>query len=204
MVFRLGDPDPWHLSADNDIGVNFVVSCLIKDGLQVPPFTDHPAGDGQLEALGLSEKIWRDWLHEVVRRRTAVEQALAAGVRWFPIPHLRMPRGSGNPMEVPGAVGLDGPLRTAIAQRWKAWRSRAEGLPAPGEMPEPLGAGLYNEFRTSHPRPPYLSVHLADYPSVAVEPVPPGSLVVGRPIPTDDVSYASVIRRGFALLVQSS
>ena len=57
-MFRLGDPDPWHLSADNDVGVNFVVSCLIKDGLQIPPFTDHPAGDGQLEALGLNEKIW--------------------------------------------------------------------------------------------------------------------------------------------------
>jgi len=49
-VFRLGDPDPWHLSTDNDVGVNFVVSCLIKDGLQVAPFTDHPAGDGQLES----------------------------------------------------------------------------------------------------------------------------------------------------------
>jgi hypothetical protein len=32
MVFRLGDPDPWHLSTDNDVGVNFVVSCLINDG----------------------------------------------------------------------------------------------------------------------------------------------------------------------------
>jgi hypothetical protein len=202
-VFQRGDPDPWHLSTDNDAGVNFVVSCLIKDGLQVPPFTDHRAGDGQLTALGLNEKIWRDWLHEVVRRRAAVDQAFAAGVRWFPIPHLRMPRGSGNPMDVPGALGVDGPLRTAIAHLWKAWRSQPERLPAPGEMAGPLGPGLYNEFRSSHPRPPYLSVHLADYPSVAAEPVHPGSLVVGRPVPTDDVSYASVIRRGFALLVQA-
>jgi len=106
-------------------------------------------------------------------------------------------------MDVPGALGPDGPLRAAIAQRWTAWRSRPDRLSAPGEMPEALGPGLYNEFRSSRPRPPYLSVHLADYPSVAVEPVPPGSLVVGRPVPTDDVSYASVIRRGFALLVHA-
>ena len=202
-MFRLGDPDPWHLSASNDVGVNFVVSCLIKAGLQAPPFTDHPAGDGKLEALGLSEKIWRGWLHEVVQRRAGVEQAFSAGLRRFPIPLVRLPRGSGNPMDVPGALGSDGPLRTAIAQLWKAWRSRPERLPAPGEMPGPLGPGLYNEFRGSQPRPPYLSVYLADYPSVTVEPVLPGSLVVGRPVPTDDVSYASVIRRGFALLVEA-
>jgi len=200
-VFRLGDPDPWHLSANNDVGVNFVVSCLVKDGLQVPPFTDHRAGDGQLQALGLNEKMWRDWLHEVVRRRAAIDDAFAAGVRWFPIPHLRTPRESGNPMDVPGALGRNGPLRTAIAQLWKVWRARPDRLPAPGEMPGPLGPGLYEEFRSSHPRPPYLAVYVADYPSVAVETVPPGSLVVGRPVPTDDVSYDSVIRRGFAMLV---
>ena len=201
-MFRLGDPDPWHLSANNDVGVNFVVSCLIKDGLRVPPFTDHPAGDGQLQALGLNEKIWRDWLHEVVRRRAAIEEALAAGLTRFPIPNVRMAWGSGNPMDVPGALGSDGPLRTAIARLWKAWRRRPERPPAPGEMPGPLGSGLYDEFRSSHPRPPYLAVQIADYPSVAVEPVPPASLVVGRPVPTDDASYALVIRHGFALLVQ--
>ena len=106
-------------------------------------------------------------------------------------------------MDVPGALGPDGPLRAAIAQLWKAWRRRPEIVHRVRCLS--LWAPVYkNEFRSSHPRPPYLSVHLAGYPSVAVEPVPPGSLVVARPVPTDDVSYASVIRRGFALLVQAS
>ena len=199
-MYRMDDPDPWRFGGNNDAGVNFVVSCLLRDGLQAAPFTAHSDGDGQLRALGLTSQQWSEWLHEVVRRKASFAQSLVGGLRWFPIPHFRTPKGAGNPFDVPGALPADRQLRGAVRRHWKEWRRRPGGAPLPGEIPGPLSPRLYHDLRASTPRPPYLIVHLVDYPSVVVDEIAPGSLVVGRPVPMDNDMYESAVRRGFAAL----
>ncbi len=42
--------------------IDFCIWVLEQDGLRVPPFDQHPAGDGSLQANGLTPEEWRSWL----------------------------------------------------------------------------------------------------------------------------------------------
>jgi hypothetical protein len=64
-MFRQGTP-PWNLHADLPLGINFCVWVLQRDGLAVPPFDQHPSGDGSLQAVGLDAELWLSWFTETV------------------------------------------------------------------------------------------------------------------------------------------
>lgn len=46
--------------------VDFCIWVLEQDGLQVPPFDCHPAGDGRLQARGMDADAWRLWGKRIV------------------------------------------------------------------------------------------------------------------------------------------
>lgn len=45
--------------------IDFCIWVLEQDGLQVPPFDQHPNGDGTLRALGMSATDWQQWVTKV-------------------------------------------------------------------------------------------------------------------------------------------
>jgi hypothetical protein len=56
----------WHYSQGSDSTVDFCLWVLQVDGLRVPPFDQHPDGDGSLRALGLTEDAWQNWFLRVL------------------------------------------------------------------------------------------------------------------------------------------
>ena len=51
----------WQYSQGSDPAVDFCLWVLQVDGLRVPPFDQHPDGDGSLRALGLTADAWQSW-----------------------------------------------------------------------------------------------------------------------------------------------
>ena len=69
---------PWSLHADLQLGINFCVWVLQRDGLAVPPFDRHPPGDGSLQAVGLDAERWLSWFTEtVIGQRSPANPSLA-------------------------------------------------------------------------------------------------------------------------------
>lgn len=67
----------WHYRQGSDPTVNFCLWVLQVDGLYVPPFDEHPDGDGSLRALGLTTDDWQTWFLRVLdptQREHDVEQ----------------------------------------------------------------------------------------------------------------------------------
>jgi hypothetical protein len=56
----------WHYRQGSDPAVDFCLWVLQVDGLHVPPFDQHPDGDGSLRALGLTEDSWQTWFLRVL------------------------------------------------------------------------------------------------------------------------------------------
>lgn len=67
----------WYYREGSDPTVDFCLWVLQVDGLQVPPFDQHPGGDGSLRALGLTADDWQTWFLRVLdptQREHDVEQ----------------------------------------------------------------------------------------------------------------------------------
>ena len=76
-VYRHGT-SPCSLHADLQLGINFCVWVLQRDGLAVPPFDRHPPGDGSLQAVGLDAERWLSWFTEtVIGQRSPANPSLA-------------------------------------------------------------------------------------------------------------------------------
>lgn len=60
-MFLLHSHNSWHYHQGSDPTVDFCLWVLQVDGLHVPPFDQHPDGDGSLRALGLTEDTWQTW-----------------------------------------------------------------------------------------------------------------------------------------------
>src|SRR5260370_11614262 len=58
--------DSWTFSGGFNMTVDFCIWVLEVDGLHVPPFDQHPEGDGSLRAAGLDAEAWQSWLMRVV------------------------------------------------------------------------------------------------------------------------------------------
>jgi hypothetical protein len=56
----------WHYRQGSDPTVDFCLWVLQVDGLYVPPFDQHPGGDGSLRALGLTADDWQTWFLRVL------------------------------------------------------------------------------------------------------------------------------------------
>lgn len=53
--------NPWSYKEGPEPTLNFCLWVLQVDGLRVPPFDQHPDGDGSLRALGLTAEDWQSW-----------------------------------------------------------------------------------------------------------------------------------------------
>jgi hypothetical protein len=60
-MFLLHARDSWSYRQGGDPAVDFCLWVLEVDGLRVPPFDQHPDGDGSLRALGLTADDWQTW-----------------------------------------------------------------------------------------------------------------------------------------------
>jgi len=66
MRFFTTNRTSWHFRTNPDGGVGFCLWALQHDGLQVPPFDRHPAGNGSLRAAGLTPDGWWGWFQRVI------------------------------------------------------------------------------------------------------------------------------------------
>ena len=55
--------------------VAFCIYTLLRDGLHVLPFDQHPDGDGSLRDAGLDAVVWQDWLATVVGAHARLNEA---------------------------------------------------------------------------------------------------------------------------------
>ena len=60
-------PQTWSFSISYNDCLDFVVWVLEADGLQVPPFDQHPEGSQCLQASGLTAQAWQTWLTNTVQ-----------------------------------------------------------------------------------------------------------------------------------------
>src|SRR5689334_20983567 len=56
----------WHYRQGTNSTADFCLWVLEVDGLRVPPFDQHPDGDGSLRALGLTAENWQTWFWRVL------------------------------------------------------------------------------------------------------------------------------------------
>jgi hypothetical protein len=70
--------DSWTFSIGGDPDINFCVWILLGDGLHVPPFDAHDAGDAGLRAVGLTESNWREWFVTTVVSATRRQESVRA------------------------------------------------------------------------------------------------------------------------------
>ena len=56
----------WHYRENSEPTIDFCLWVLQVDGLHVPPFDQHPDGDGSLRASGLTAEDWQSWLLRVM------------------------------------------------------------------------------------------------------------------------------------------
>lgn len=76
----------WHYRQGSDPTVDFCLWVLQVDGLHVPPFDQHPEGDGSLRALGLTALDWETWFLRVLDPQSAHAMWRTSGsCTWQPI-----------------------------------------------------------------------------------------------------------------------
>lgn len=187
----LYSPDSWVYSFGFTPMVDFCFWALEVDGLQVPPFDRHPAGDGSLQTAGLDARTWQSWLVRVVTLQEAQQQA------WQQSPHRAAPP---SPEEFRKALipeahdpsrAWQGGARVGqrLGELWKQYGPLTEGR----KEAEPhltrliqredrdRGQRLYDALRPYRARIPTLIVHLATYPAAINYLIPPVAVVLTVP-----------------------
>ncbi len=181
--------DAWHWSEDALEAANFCVITLIRDGLRVPPFDQHPDGDGVLRNFGLDAEAWLAWVREVVTARARLQELFSASPGDRPQEVTALVRGPAA--LCPG----DERLRAALDGMWishraslDAWkRSMTSGPLAKqrrGSGRE--GRDQWRALAAFRERLPTLSVLLVGYPVPTVMPVPPTTLLLA---PATDATH---------------
>jgi hypothetical protein len=194
-------PNAWRWSEDAFAPASFCVLTLIRDGLRVAPFDQHPDGDGALRALGLDDDAWHGWVRAVIAAHTELGALFAEP-------------SSARPKEVPTVVRRpaelcpgDERLRSALHAMWvsdqanlDAWKRSVTGGPvAKRRRGSPRdGREQWKSLAAFHDRLPTLSVLLVSYPAPTVMAVPPATLLVA---PAADVTdYTDQLVAGAAVL----
>ena len=187
--------DAWHWSEDALEAANFCVMALIRDGLRVPPFDQHPDGDGALRNLGLDAEAWLAWVREVAAAHRRLEELFRASP-------------ADRPRDVPALVRApaelcpgDERLRGALDEMWvshranlDAWkRSMTSGPLAKqrrGSGRE--GRDQWKALAAFREGLPTLSVLLVGYPVPTVMPLPPITLLVAPATDATDYTHQLV------------
>lgn len=171
----------WHWSEDALEAANFCVMALIRDGLRVPPFDQHPDGDGALRNLGLDAAAWLAWVREVVGARARLQDLFRSPPADWPQEAQALVRGPAA--LCPG----DDRLRAALDEMWlghradlDAWRRSMTSGPLAKRR---RGSGResrkqWKALVAIQERWPPISVVLVAYPTPTVMVVPPTTLLV--------------------------
>ncbi len=183
----------WHWEYEASPPVSFCVRALVLDGLAVPPFDRHPAGDGRLRELGLDAATWREWVIAVLRQHAI----LGEHARGLATPDAR---GSSR-VQAPSAFELLrepgsfcpgrpelqarlGELFAACAEAGEAWRWRmsdTRGLLGSGRQQR----ALWRALTPFHARLATLSVFLVEYVQPVVMTLAPTTCLIA-PDPTPE------------------
>ena len=159
-MFRPGTP-PWGLHADLPLGINFCVWVLQRDGLAVPPFDQHPSGDGSLQAVGLDAQLWLSWFTEtVIGQRSPANPSMAQ---------------IGNPILQHRLQDLwQRYLPSADDWRWSSIAKVREIFSSPEEP-----SRLWDALLPFHRSLPEMRIFCIHYPRIVSFVVPPVSVVLG-------------------------
>jgi hypothetical protein len=188
-VLFAGSTDRWHWSEDVLPALSFCVDTLLRDGLSVAPFDQHPDGDGSLRELGLDADGWHRWVAALIEQNTVLSRSAAA------LTEGRQAEARALGIEAasvllshPGAAcpGADA-LRVRLDEMWAdhepaadAWKrlmtmggrtDRRRGAPADQRQRWQALRPFQDRLRT-------ISVFLVDYPVPVVMVIPPTTCVI--------------------------
>jgi hypothetical protein len=183
-VIPFGSSDDWAFGTDSYPPLWFCVRVLLHDGLRVPPFHQHPDGDGRLRALGLDATMWREWVDSVLQQHRVMGDFASALKPNEPPPsdaERQRIMTAARVLVRPGAFcpgseelrsELDD-LFVPLYQVGEDWKTRTIT-----SMSDLLGSGqqyreLWNALTPFHDRLPNFEVFLVEYPAPAVMLVPP-------------------------------
>jgi hypothetical protein len=187
-MIPFGSNDRWTWSSDAFAPLWFCVRTLTYDGLRVPPFDQHPDGDGRLRALGLDADMWQRWVAAVLRQNDDMGE-FARSVRPNEPPteseRQRILEAS-NVLVRPGSF-CPGPndLKRELDDMFvplyhvgEEWRQRAFL-----EMLSPDGSAgqarqIWKGLLPFHKRLPTFKVFIVEYPAAVVMTVPPSTAVI--------------------------
>ncbi len=117
----------WTFSQDFSEEIDFCVWVLEVDGLHVPPFDQHPDGDGSLRAVGLDGEKWQSWLIRVVDLQYQQNQALKQGSPKDPLsPSDWRPRFIPEALEPALAWTGSADVRERLATLWEQYQPLAD------------------------------------------------------------------------------
>ena len=80
-MYPLGTENPWLYQQGFNRVVDLCVWVLEKDGLQIPPFSTHPDGDGMLRKAGIQVSEWQSWITKIVDLQSQQTQILQQQAR---------------------------------------------------------------------------------------------------------------------------
>jgi hypothetical protein len=185
-MFLAGSTEQWWWSEDTFPPLGFCVRALVHDGLAVPPFDQHPEGDGSLREAGLNATMWREWLGSVLRQRTllsAVSANIDGGVDQKEL--VTAARAAGEVLTSPGSFCPGSPeLGRRLDELWvqyqplgDVWKERMTSGEE-GVRHRHRGRWLWNALLPFHDRLPTISVLLVAYPVPVVLALPPTTCLI--------------------------
>ncbi|MGI8913165.1 MAG: hypothetical protein ACR2JY_05130 [Chloroflexota bacterium] len=200
-MFLQGSAESWHWSTDVEPGVNFCVWALQADGLRVPPFDQHPEGDGSLRVVGLTPLTWRAWLAEVFNCRQQISDS--------PFPP---PRALVESIFAPASLWRgDLAVGARLADLWPGYAAQADAwkrhyaLEAdPTRLAPTAHHRLWQQLAPYRRQLPPLRFFLVEYPQVVLDVIPPETALIGTGAGAlDPSSYTTAVLRTAELLAQA-
>jgi hypothetical protein len=179
----------WHYSLGYDQAHDFCVWALERDGLRVPPFDRHPAGDGTLRAAGLDAVGWWRWLARVDVAARDFGRQLASAPPW---PDMVQPAAWWD-----GAPEVGRRLE-ALGEEWdELWSDRKE-LAYPVEyhlQQRERDRPTWDELAPYRRTLPPVRVILVAYPGPAQTVIPPATVLIasGGWLPTSPELAAAML-----------
>lgn len=201
----------WHWRETFSQRVAFCVWILQVDGLRVPPFVFHPAGDERLRGLGLDAANWRAWIEATVRAEDSLSEFLTLNdVRRLTSGQRAEIAALDDKREPPRLWPGKSTLRSALEELWpryepigEDWVRRVSGMKRQSRLSPTEERRLWRELQPFRRGLTSLQVYPIDYAAPITLPVPPVSCViaVGPHDPGGRIYADNVIRAARELTV---
>lgn len=173
----------WTFSGGFNMTVDFCIWVLEVDGLYVPPFDQHPEGDGSLRAAGLDAEAWQSWLMRVVNLQYEQQRTrkgpLNQQVDWQSV----LISEAYNP---PRAWIGTATVGNRLAELWTQYgplsneRNKAEARLARKrqQVETDRRMNLWRDLSPYHSRIPTLVIHMVQYEKPINYLIPPVSVIM--------------------------